>query len=56
MLRFVSRHGDDSTTLLCFKMFDSAGKVRFQEESSSSTGREAYTMCSLFFAPFKVRR
>ena len=37
------------------QLFDSAGKVRFQEESSSSTGREAYTMCSLFFAPFEVR-
>ncbi|CAM9871074.1 unnamed protein product, partial [Ascophyllum nodosum] len=45
-----------STNKSRFKLvlFDSAGKVRFQEESSSSTGREAYTMCSLFFAPFEV--
>ncbi len=40
---------------LLIQLFDNAGKARFQEESSSTSSREGYTMCSLLFAPYEVR-
>ncbi|CAM9104178.1 unnamed protein product [Scytosiphon promiscuus] len=45
-----------STNKSRFKLvlFDNAGKARYQEESSSASNREGFTMCSLFFAPYEV--
>eukprot|EP00752_Nemacystus_decipiens_P007263 g6501.t1 len=45
-----------STNKSRFKLvlFDNAGKARFQEESSTTSAREGYTMCSLLFAPYEV--
>ncbi|CAM9853071.1 unnamed protein product [Pylaiella littoralis] len=45
-----------STNKSRFKLvlFDTAGKARFQEESSTTSNREGYTMCSLLFAPYEV--
>ncbi|CAM9165558.1 unnamed protein product [Ectocarpus sp. 6 AP-2014] len=45
-----------STNKSRFKLvlFDNAGKARYQEESSSTSNNEGFTMCSLFFAPYEV--